>query len=546
MRLPQQPNTRREAYVELSRQCSTDRPERKGYHADLRTFFTTGTATGARARYNKLKAHVQQSAAYLYQSESVRFAGRLGPEYGDHFNAHLDTYRDIVHSWWHDSRASMTVATGVRWGHVYPTIVFKVIPSGGEPHVSLIPDPADIGVLEPDRAFDRQEARIHYYWLTIPKVRRLLQGHPDEDKLLKLAVESAEMGSDDSIAGATTLERIMFDNVGAPMEGGGTPVAGNVQPEAHVEAPRVPMAELWVVDDRLHDYRVVTMLAAGGEPSSVLLDRRNTVLAGVDPFVSLTLDEAPDYTWGFSELDDLTPLQEERDEYKAKILRLFDLQLDPPIVLFGFGGLKDDRAERLRTPRGVLASPNPNGKVERLGPTMPPEAFGVLEGVDREFADAGGLPILMQGQGEPGIRAGNQVGVMATLASARIRENAMRVEYAASEVATLGALMLRELHDEPLTMPDGKRFLLSQVPRSVVFEVDSHSASPLYAAAVGSTADRLLKAGAISRPSYVEMLNPAMMQVLRAEARQLEKAAAERQERVLKIQEMKAQRGRSR
>lgn len=95
-------------------------------------------------------------------------------------------------------------------------------------------------------------------------------------------------------------------------------------------------------------------------------------------------------------------------------------------------------------------------------------------------------------------------------------------------------------------MPDGKRFLLSQVPRSVVFEVDSHSASPLYAAAVGATADRLLKAGAISRPSYVEMLNPAMMQVLRAEARQLEKAAAERQERILKIQEMKAQRGRSR
>jgi hypothetical protein len=546
VRLPEKAGVRREAYVELSRQCSTDRSERKSYHADLRTWYTTGTATGARARYNKGKAHIQQSSAYLYQSESVRFAAVLPPQYGEHFGKQLEAYRDEIHRWWHDSRAGLTVATGVRWHHVYPTVIFKVVPSAGEPHVTLVPDPADVGVLEPDRPFDRQEAKLHHYWLTIPKVRRLLSGHPNETELLKLAIESAETGSDDSIAGATTVERIMFDNVGAPLEGGGRPVAGNILPEPHVEAPRVPMAELWVVDDRLHDYRVVTMLAPGGEPTHTLLDRRNTVLAGIDPFVSLTLEDAPDYTWGFSALDDLTPLQEERDAYKEKILRLFDLQLDPPIVLFGFGGLKDDRAQRLRQPGGTLASPNPNGKAERLGPTMPPEAFGVLEGVDREFADAGGLPMLLQGQGEPGIRAGNQVGVMATLASARIRENAMRVEYACSEIATLAGLMMRELHDEPLTMDGGQRFLLSEVPRSVVFLVASHSASPLYAAAIGDKADRLLKAGAISRPSYTELLEPPMVDVLRIEARQLEKAAAERSERLLKIAELKASRGRSR
>ena len=55
-----------------------------------------------------------------------------------------------------------------------------------------------------------RSARPHY-WLTIPKVRRLLAGHPHETELLKLAIDSSESGSDDSIAGATALERIMFD-----------------------------------------------------------------------------------------------------------------------------------------------------------------------------------------------------------------------------------------------------------------------------------------------------------------------------------------------
>jgi len=120
VRLPDQPRLRQEAYVELSRQCTTDRSERKSYHSDLRVYYTTGTAIGARARYNKLKAHIQQSAAYLYQSESVRFAAVLPPQYGEHFTHQLEAFRDEIHRWWHDSRAGLTVATGVRWGTSIP------------------------------------------------------------------------------------------------------------------------------------------------------------------------------------------------------------------------------------------------------------------------------------------------------------------------------------------------------------------------------------------------------------------------------------------
>jgi len=106
--------------------------------------------------------------------------------------------------------------------------------------------------------------------------------------------------------------------------------------------------------------------------------------------------------------------------------------------------------------------------------------------------------------------------------------------------------MMRELSDEPLMEPDGQSFLLKHLPREVVALVDSHSASPLYAAAVKAEADVMLKAGAIDLPDYVRMKDPPGRDVLIAKARHLAEAKAKQSERMLLIQEMKASRGRSR
>ena len=545
MNLPSSPSLRREAVVELARQCSVSRSRRQTYHRELRDWYVRGSATQDRVRYNKLKAHVKQSTAYLFQSESVRFGLALPTRYGDTFSGELETARDDFHRTWHDGRAGATVENGVKWAHVYPSVVWKVVPSQGEPVVCLVPDPADIGVMEEDRPFDRQEAIIHFFWLNMPQFRRLIRDHPHEDDLMAEARGSAEMGGgDEPLTG--TVERLVFDNVGSPMEGGGALVSGPVSMEAMVEAPRVLLAELWVVDDRIKDWRVVTCLAPAGHVTRVIWDRRTPVLSGMDPFVSLTLDEAPDYTWGFSETDDLASLQEWREHRMGQIDRMMELQLDPPIVLGGFGGLSDERAKRLRTPGGTLSTPIPNPSVNRLAPQMPPEAFGEVDAIDKMFADQAGLPILLQGQGEPGIRAGNQLGVMATLASARLRQNAMRVERATSEVATLKWRLHRELHDEPLMKPDGTRFLLTQLPRDVVALVSSHSASPLYAAAIKADADTMLRAGAITLEDYVEMKDPPMVDVLRAKARRLAEEKAKRAQEIMRIQELKATKGRSR
>jgi hypothetical protein len=542
--LPNDPKIRRDFAIELGRQCSVSRPTRSAYHRELRQWYVTGAASGERAIYNKLKTHVRQSAAYLYQAESTRFGLVAPARYGDAFAAELEAARDDWHRTWHDSGAGLVIATGVRWAHVYPTVIWKVTAQGGEARVTLVPDPADVGVLEEDRPFSRQEALIHYFPMDMAQIRRLLKDHPREKELLKKASAWSDVGSGSPVSGGVA-PMMVFDNVGAPLEGGGALVQGPVNVDAMVEAPRVLCAELWVVDDRIKDWRVFTCLAPDGEIADIIWDRRTPGLSGVDPFVQLTFDAPPDYTWGFSEVDDLSGLQAWRERRMEQIDRLMELQLDPPIVIGGFGGLSDERAKRLRTPGGTLATSIPNPTLNRNAPQMPTEAFAEVDSIDKQFADQGGLPILLQGQGEPGIRAGNQVGVLATLASARLRETAMRVETAVSEVATLMWRVDRLLDPDPLVKPDGTRFLKTQIPRETVALVAAHSASPLYAAAIKAEADNMRKAGAIGLEDYVTMKDPPMVDVLRAKARRIEEANAEKAKRLLAIKETAAMHGRS-
>lgn len=532
--------------MEIGRQCSISRPTRQSYHRELRSWYVNGAADGQKAIYNKLKTHVRQSSAYLFQSESVRFGMVTPVRYGDTFITELEVARDDFHRVWHDERGGMglTIATGVRWAHVYPSVVWKVTAQHGEPRLTLVPDPADVGVLEEDRPFDRQEALIHFFYLDMAQIQRLLTGHPREKELLRQARAWSELGAGTETMGGTS-PTMVFDNVGAPLSGGGALVQGPIQFEAMVETPRTLCAELWVVDDRIGDWRVFTCLAPGGEIADVIWDRRTPGISGIDPFVQLSFDSPPDYTWGFSEVDDLSGLQAWRERRMEQIDKMMELQLDPPIVLGGFGGLSEERAKRLRTPGGTLATSIPNPTVQRLAPQMPPEAFAEVDGIDKQFADQGGLPLLLQGQNEPGIRAGNQVGVMATLASARPRELAMRVEHAVSELATLVWRYHRMLEADALVKPDGARFLLTQIPKETVVLVAAHSASPLYAAAIKAEADNLLKAGAIDLADYVTMKDPPMVDVLRSKARHLQDAAAKKGERLLAIKELAAQHGRA-
>jgi hypothetical protein len=223
---------------------------------------------------------------------------------------------------------------------------------------------------------------------------------------------------------------------------------------------------------------------------------------------------------------------------------LMQLQLDSPMFLSGMGGNVEERAKRLRTPGGTMSSPVPGAKAERLAPPMPPEAFAEINEIDKQFAKQGGLPGPLSSQAEPGTRSGSQLGAQALLASPDLRQRAMTVEHAVSQVATLMWRLHRQLEPDAMVKPDGTRFLLTQIPRDVVCLVASHSASPLYTSAIKAEADNLLKSGAIGLEDYVTLKQPPMVDALRAKARKIQHAKAEQAKRLLQIKEMAALHGR--
>jgi len=65
---------------------------------------------------------------------------------------------------------------------------------------------------------------------------------------MRLAIAQCAYGGDDLFQPAPAVER-SFDNV-ASRSRRGRAGAGSTAPQARVETPRVPMGELWVVDDR--------------------------------------------------------------------------------------------------------------------------------------------------------------------------------------------------------------------------------------------------------------------------------------------------------
>lgn len=542
MRLPAEPSARRQFVVDVARQCTTDRTSRRAYHRELREWYTRGTVTGDRAIFNQIKSVIQQAGAYRYASESTRFSCSVDDRYGDQFTVETEVVTDWFNKRWRQEKHGLPMVVGSVFAQVYPSLIFKVVPSRGRPLVTLVQDPSDVGVWEPDKPFDLQEAITHMYTLSLPAFDRMIAGHPHEEVLREVARSRAEVGHGNDPLGGT-IERMIFDQVapdGSPVYGGGSLIDGRIIPDALVDAPRVTCCELWVVDDDLQDWRVVTCLAPQGEISTVIWSRRTPILSGVDPFVDLCLDPAMDYTWGFAAIDDMAGLQDLSEERLRDINELMKLQLFPPTVLGGFGGLSDERAQRMNTPRGVLTTSIPNPNIQRLAPQFPPEGFTSLQEMKRWFADVTGLPAIANpGGGDmPGIRAGDQLGQLATLTSALLRRQSMAVEEATAEIATLVVRMERDLYPHPLRKPDGSRFYLKDVPRDLAATVDAHSSSPLFAAAIRADADLMKKLGVISDPAYVRLKNPPGVDRLIAEARKISEAKAQQAERLFRLKEL--------
>jgi len=547
-------------YAEIVKRCEVSRDRRREHDQWMRLWYTRGTdAAGPPAKYNRLEPHVDRLASFLYTPEGTRFFLHLPPEHRDEWLHTLEPARDEFMTVWRTSGADMLFAHAVEWGLVKGCSILKLSPGPNHAVEVDYVEPGSFGVLSeyiPDIA--RQEAFVHWFVLTMGELERMVRDLPNKRDILALA---DSMKINEPPVGATypkLIQQIIVTSVQAQQVSGFLPTLGmleELRPEN--DEPIVELAEVWVKEDyrvkrgsvtttEFRDYEVTTMLGP-----EVLFQRRNPVFPWTPggwesecPFIPVTPRPVADYFWGKSEIQPLIQLQQWREDRMADIDILLKKQLDPPRFFSGVT-IGDDKLKALSGAGGYASTPLPGAKMDVLKPEMPENAFSTIREIDRMFDESSGIPEILQGTNAEGVRAGSQASTLAGIGAGRIRKRALITEDSLEVVATRMFHLMQRRDPTPYNTPKG-RFLLSQLPPDIQMKVSAHTSSPVYQEQVERKVAILLKAGAITLPKLVELLDPPGAEALKVEAQLLQDAQSQFKQKVLEIQLQKAMRGRQR
>jgi hypothetical protein len=435
----------------------------------------------------------------------------------------------------------------VLWSYVFNSTFIKLIQRGRDTLPYMV-EPQSFGVLREDAPFLKdQEAFAHFYLVTKSQLEQDLEQvkHPKKDEILATIPTTGRMEEHAAPAG---LQRIiisasqptMLGNVQNPL-----PYESLYRPR--VNADLVDMTELWVWDSSIDDYKIVTL--AGTNADFVVFDRDNFFLPRVgddepdNPFIQFCPNPTYDYFWGLSEVEGLCRLQDLRNTSMRDVMELIGKAVDPPWALSGWDGLVDEKNFAMRKRGAHLSAPSPAAKVESFAPTVPQDAWAQVREIDAMFAEKSGLGSILQGRGESGVRSRGHAAELARLGSSRAKKKALIIEDSIERMATLYLRCAQRYDPEALFDSEGKSFIAEQFTKNYHMKVDAHSSSPLFVEDLRGEAREMREIGAISNESYLDLVQPPMVQLLKKKLRDMEAAqqkaqaedkAQEREERALK------------
>jgi hypothetical protein len=315
----------------------------------------------------------------------------------------------------------------------------------------------------------------------------------------------------------------------------------------------IEMMELYVWDDALKDYRIITL----ADPNVPIFDRKLSTCGWLDhecPFIQVCPNPDPHYFWGIAEVERLVPLQVYRNKCMAQIDHLQELQAHPPSTSSGFPSDLLEMQYALDSPNGLLNNPDPSGmggggpKAERIRIEIPSDLYVRIERIDQAFEDMSGLPPITQGKNAPGVRSGGHASELAKLGSSRARKRAMIIEDSLEALATLYLKIMAKYDDTVLTAPvaPGQKqeedFIVEQLPDDFTVKVDAHSNSPIFVDDQTALAFQLIKTKAITRKRLLQMVPiSGRQQAINELENEIEPAEAKEAEAKMKLEEQRAQ-----
>ena len=522
MRIPSGEVEREIFYRDLIEKCMVSLAERKGDYASLRSWFLFGSGPDEQpAMFNKIYPHIDQLTSFLYSAETTRFSVNVGASVPSQEQIKVPRLTLALNDEWLNSNADQVFSSALTWALVFNTTYVKLVYNNGI-HPYMV-EPSSMGVLREDTAYtDRQEAIVQTYYITKSDLYNRLYSHPKRDSIVKRITTNVHTKTDDIPEG---LDRIITSQVNPTIYGNvNLDLYGMNRYKARVAEETVKMYELWVWNDEIADYQVVTM----AEPDVFIYDRpgASVFLRGELPFIQICPNPQFDYYWGQSEVQRLLMLQGLRNTRMTEILDLLSKQVAPPKVFSGFMGISDEKAFALNRAGTHITSDMPNAKVDSLAPEMPATLFEVIHEVDAMFAEASGISSVLSGRGEQGVRSAGHASQLARLGSSRAKKRALIVEDSLEKVATLYLKLMQAYDNTHFVDDEGNKFIAEQFTKDYVVKVDAHSNSPIFTEDMRQLAFNLYKAQAIDKESLIDLLEPPMKQLLKEKLRKREKQQA--------------------
>ena len=517
MRIPSDDLDRERFYLDLIEKCKVSMEERKADYSGLRSWYLFGNGPEeAPAIFNKIFPHIDQLTSFLYSAETTRFSIDTGASVDPIEQIKVPSLTRALNDEWLNSNADQVFSLATTWALVYNSTYVKLIINNGL-HPYMV-EPGTVGVLREDIPHtDRQEAMVQTYYITKSELYSRLYSHPKRESI----AARVDAFVHERTPVANGVERIIMSQVNPTMYGNvNLDLSGQMKYKATVAEDTVEMTELWVWNDDIADYQVVTK----AEPDIIIYDRagESVFLKGELPFVQICPNPLYDYYWGGSEVQRLVYLQQLRNKRLAEILDLLSKQVSPPTALIGFTGILDEKNFALNRAGGLLATDMPNAKVEKLAPEIPGDLFREIAEIDKMFEEASGIVNVLQGKGESGVRSSGHASQLARMGSSRAKKRALVVEDSLEKLATLYLRCMQIYDPTHYTDMNGNRFIAEQFTNDFVVKVDAHSNSPIFMEDLRQLAFNLYEAQVIDKESLIDLLEPPMKQLLKDRLKKME------------------------
>ena len=514
--------------------CLASKRDREALYLRRKRYFMFGTTDYAvEVKYNRLQAHTDLVASFLYAADHCRYNIAAPRNSDDETVAQITALEDEWNDTFRDTGIAYMFNEAVLWALIYDSMFIKMGWNDARDQMfGRLFGPHDFAVYdesEPD--LDSQEAFVHSYSINWDNaVMRLLRAGK-KPEIKKMAVRPGVF-SDDM---PPVLANLLISSTGGPNISGAMTGRATVDYEPRAtydpnsDNPMVRFHEVWVWDDVTEDYAVFTMCEG---VDGVLSDSRDTVEAmakvthldslkkryrgksnifieNEHPFIHVRPYPLYNFFWGEAHSDRLIPLQVWTNERLQQISDILERQVDPAKVFSGFMGLSDEKAEALGGPGTWVLDMVPGAKVDELKPSMPDDIFAEFNQIGQIFLEASGLTETVTGQGTAGVRGRGHAKQLATTGSGRIKKVAVGLEQPLVKIGDIGIKLLQRNSAERITTDTQQELIPALVAeRKLKMRVAGHSHSPLFADESREVALMLFKSQALDREALIRMLNP--------------------------------------